>query len=251
VHGSRVVSCDLVCRTTSRRNRTRADRLRILIIEDNERLATFIAAGLTAGGFGVDASNTLDEAGAALRVLRYDALVLDLGLPDGDGLDFLRRLRNAGDATPVLILTARDELRDRIVGLDAGADDYLVKPFALEELGARLRALLRRPGAVLGTFLEFGKLVLDTAGRTATISGQPVALSRREFEVLEHLMRRAGNVVSKRLLEDSIYGLGDDSSPNAIEVLVSRLRRRLQMLQSGLSIHTMRGIGYLLMEAKP
>jgi two-component system response regulator QseB len=225
--------------------------LRILIIEDNDRLGAFIAAGLSAGGFGVDASSTIDEARTALRVLRYDALVLDLGLPDGDGLDFLRQIRGAGDATPVIVLTARDDLRDRIVGLDAGADDYLVKPFALEELGARLRALLRRPGAVLGTFLEFGKVVLDTAGRTAAVDGQPVALSRREFEALEHLMRRAGNVVSKRLLEDSIYGLGDDSSPNAVEVLISRLRRRLEVLQAGVSIHTMRGIGYLLMEAKP
>lgn len=225
--------------------------MRILIVEDNQRLAVFISTGLSAGGFGVDAAHTIDEAGAALRVLRYDALVLDLGMPDGDGLDFLRRLRNAGDATPVLILTARDDLRDRIVGLDAGADDYLVKPFALEELGARLRALLRRPGAVLGTLLEVGDLVFDTASRIAAVDGQPVALSRRELEVLEHLMRRAGNVVSKRLLEDSIYGLGDDSSPNAIEVLVSRLRRRLQSQQSSVSIHTMRGIGYLLTEAKP
>jgi len=225
--------------------------VRILIIEDNERLGAFIAAGLSAGGFGVDASRTLDEARTALRVLRYDALVLDLGLPDGDGVDFLRQIRGAGDATPVIVLTARDGLSDRVVGLDAGADDYLVKPFALEELGARLRALLRRPGAVLGTFLEFGKVVLDTAGRTAAVDGQPVTLSRREFEALEHLMRRAGNVVSKRLLEDSIYGLGDDSSPNAVEVLISRLRRRLDALQAGVSIHTMRGIGYLLMEAKP
>ncbi len=224
--------------------------MRILIVEDNERLAAFIAAGLTTGGFGVDVSHSIEETEAALRVLRYDALVLDLGLPDGDGLGFLRALRGTGDATPVLILTARDDLRDRVAGLDTGADDYLVKPFALEELGARLRALLRRPGAILGRALEYGNLVLDTAERTASIGGRPIALSRREFEVLEHLMRRAGNVVSKRLLEDSLYGLGDDSSPNAVEVLVSRLRRRLQTLQSGVAIHTMRGVGYLLMETK-
>jgi len=225
--------------------------VRILIIEDNQRLAAFIASGLAAGGFGVDAAHTIDEAGAALRVLRYDALVLDLGLPDGDGLDFLRVLRGAGDATPVLILTARDELPDRVVGLDAGADDYLVKPFALEELGARLRALLRRPGALLGTCLQYGNLALDTASHAVSVDGRPVALSRRELEVLEHLMRRAGHVVSKRLLEDSLYGLDEDSSPNAVEVVVSRLRRRLHPLRSGVAIHTMRGIGYLLMEAEP
>jgi DNA-binding response OmpR family regulator len=209
--------------------------VRILIVEDNQRLAAFIAAGLTTGGFGVDVSHSIEETEAALRVLRYDALVLDLGLPDGDGLGFLRTLRIAGDATPVLVLTARDDLRDRVAGLDTGADDYLVKPFALEELGARLRALLRRPGAILGRSLECGNLVLDTAERTVTIGGRPLALSRREFEVLEHLMRRVGNVVSKRLLEDNLYGLGDDSSPNAIEVLISRLRRRLQTQPSGVS----------------
>lgn len=225
--------------------------MRILIIEDNQRLADFISAGLSARGFGVDAAHTLGDAGATLRVLRYDALVLDLGLPDGDGLDFLRRLRDAGDSTPVLILTARDDLRDRVVGLDTGADDYLVKPFALEELGARLRALLRRPGSILGTRMQFGNLMLDTVDRAASIDGEALALSKREFEVLEHLMRRAGHVVSKRLLEDSLYGLEEESSPNAIEVLISRLRRRLQSERSGVAIHTMRGIGYLLMEGSP
>ena len=176
-------------------------------------------------------------------------MVLDLGLPDGDGLDILKRMRARGMAVPVLVLTARDGIDDRVGGLDAGADDYLLKPFALEELLARLRALLRRPGHALGVVLACGDVSLDTATRQVSVAGQPVQISRRETELLEHLLRRAGRVVPKRALEESLYGFDDDVSTNTVEAAVSRLRKRLVQTGATAEIHTLRGIGYMLVES--
>lgn len=222
--------------------------MRVLLIEDHERLARSIVDGLAASGFGVDFFMTAAEGAAAAEIVSYDALILDLGLPDRDGFDLIKDLRAAADRTPILILTARDGVDDRVEGLDSGADDYLVKPFAMKELAARLRALLRRPGGPLGTTIGIGKISLDTAARQLKVDGQTVAIPRRELDGLELLMRRADQVVPKRLFEDSVYGMSAEVTPNTIEALVSRLRRRLEAIGAGVSIHTLRGIGYLLKE---
>ncbi len=221
---------------------------RILLIEDNASLAEFIGKGLKAAGFGVDGFGTAEEGASAAESLAYDAIVLDLGLPDRDGIDLLRDLRRRGRRVPVLILTARDDIDDRVRGLDAGADDYVVKPFAMKELSARLRALLRRPGAVLGNVLSVANVTLDTVARQLMVDGQAAALSRREFDLLQLLMRAAGRVVGKRAIEDKIYGFAEEITPNAVETLISRLRKRLASSGAALSIHTMRGVGYLLKE---
>ena len=149
---------------------------------------------------------------------------------------------------PILILTARDGIDDRVEGLDRGADDYLLKPFAMKELAARLRAVLRRPGGPLGTTIDIGNITLDTSARQLKVGGRTVAIPPRELDALELLMRRADQVVPKRLFEDFVYGLSDDVTPNTIEALVSRLRRRLEIIEARVSIHTLRGIGYLLKE---
>jgi DNA-binding response OmpR family regulator len=222
--------------------------MRVLIIEDHQRLARLVVAGLSGFGIGADAFASAEEGLSAIRSISYDALVLDLGLPDRDGLDIIAELRAGGSRIPILILTARDGIDERVEGLDRGADDYLLKPFAMKELAARLRALLRRPGGPLGTTINIANMSLDTSVRQVKVDGRVVAISRRELDALEILMRRAEQVVSKRVLEDSIYGLSDEVTPNTIEALVSRLRRRLEALQAGVSIHTLRGVGYLLKE---
>lgn len=223
--------------------------MRILLVEDNERLAEFIAAGLKNAGFVPDVVGTAEEAAAALDAAAYQAAILDLGLPDGDGLDIIRERRAKAVPLPMMVLTARDGVSDRVAGLNAGADDYLLKPFAMEELIARLRAILRRPGAALSVELSLGNLVFDTAGREVRVDGRMVAMPRREMEMLEHLLRRAGKVVPKRSLEEGLYGFEDDVTPNSVEVLVSRLRKRLQQSGAALQIHTLRGIGYMLADA--
>ena len=220
--------------------------MRILLVEDNERLRELTQRQLRDAGFAVDAVGDLAGADAAARAERYDAVVLDLGLPDGDGGFFLRSLRARGLAIPVIVLTARDALDDRVSHLDAGADDYLAKPFAAPELAARLRALLRRPGQMLGGTLTLGDVALDVASRTGSARGEPLALSRREVALLELFLRRAGRVVTKSEIERSIYGFDDEVSGNTIEVLVHRLRRRLSDAGSGIALDTLRGIGYVM-----
>lgn len=220
--------------------------MRLLLIEDNDRLAEFVAKGLRSGGFVVDRVADIAEADAALRAVDYKAAVVDRRLPDGDGLQLVRTLRNRGSGLPVLMLTARDGVADRVDGLNAGADDYLLKPFAMEELVARLRALLRRPGEALGVTLACGDLHFDTVSREVQVAGRRLRVPRRETEMLERLLRRAGHVVSKRTLEEGLYGFGEETSSNSVEVIVSRLRKRLQEGASGVTIHTLRGIGYLL-----
>jgi two-component system response regulator TctD len=220
--------------------------MRILLVEDNDELRSLLIRGLEAAGFLVDALATQAESEAALRTTRYSALVLDLGLPDGDGLSLLRSIRERSDPLPVLILTARDSVQHRVSGLQAGADDYLVKPFAIEELIARLQALLRRPGELLGKSLQLANLTFDTEARQAFVDGVPQILSARELAVLEILLRRSGRVVSKKLVEDQIFGLSGDLASNAIEVYIHRLRKGLADRGAHVTIHTVRGVGYMI-----
>jgi DNA-binding response OmpR family regulator len=224
--------------------------MRILLIEDHSRLADSITKGLAGLGFGVDAFQTAGDGLNAFKSITYDVIILDLGLPDRDGLDVLGELRQSGSSAPILILTARDGIDARVAGLDAGADDYVVKPFAMTELAARLRALLRRPGHALGGSLVIGNLQLQTVSRQVTVNGMAMRFPVREVEALELLVRREGEVVSKDTLEDSLYGLTKNVTPNNIEVLISRLRRRLVSIGANCSIHTLYGIGYLLKENK-
>lgn len=222
--------------------------MRLLLVEDNQRLAETTKEGLEKESFTVDWFDTAGESEAAIDTVSYDAIVLDLGLPDGDGLDLLKQLRNKGSSTPVLILTARDGVEDRVRGLDGGADDYLLKPFAMEELIARIRALLRRPGGALGLTLTAGNVSFDTAAREVRVDDSAITVSRREMGVLEQLMRRNGRVVPKDVLEDKLYGFGEEVTSNSVEVHISRLRKRLAKANADISVHTLRGVGYLLSE---
>jgi DNA-binding response OmpR family regulator len=219
--------------------------VRLLLVEDNQDLARLLAQGLSSAGFDTDVFATAGDARTALANVGYSAVILDLGLPDGDGISILKELRARGDPTPVLILTARGGVRDRVNGLRDGADDYLVKPFALEELLARVEAILRRPGQILGISLELGNLQFDTVGRQAFIDNEPCVFSGREAAVLEILLRRQGRVVPKKTVEDQIFGLYGEVSSNAIEVYVSRLRKQLNDKGARVRIHTIRGVGYM------
>ncbi|MRU14922.1 response regulator transcription factor [Roseovarius sp. A21] len=220
--------------------------MRILYIEDNQKLAQNTAALLRQSDFVVDCVTTAADALHAVASFEYDAAILDLGLPDTDGMALLDRLRGQGPQIPVLICTARDTLEDRIAGLNGGSDDYLVKPFAVEELIARLRAILRRPGGALGLHLRAGNLTLDTVARDVRIDGKQIKLSRRELDLLEVFLRRKGRVLSRSAIADALYGFNDEPTPNAIEVAAHRLRKKLADLGASLKIETLRGIGYVL-----
>ena len=222
--------------------------MRLLLVEDHERFAEFIRLSIEKEGFTVDAVHNAEDAEAAFSTVSYDAILLDLGLPDADGLDLLKSWRDRGDETPVLIITARDGVDDRVLGLNLGGDDYLVKPFAMEELVARIRALLRRPGGALGTVMTAGNITFDATAREVQVAGSTIPISRREMGVLEHLMRRLGHVVPKDVIEDKIYGFDEEVSSNSVEVHVSRLRKRLSEAGADVTIHTLRGVGYLLSE---
>lgn len=224
--------------------------MRLLLIEDDDTLRSLVHSNLERGGFAVDAVGRLSEAREHALAARYDAVILDLRLPDGEGADWLAWLRQRDRSTPVLVLTARDAVSDRVATLDVGADDYLVKPFALEELLARLRALLRRPGAALGRVLAVGDLAFDTATRGVTVAGSPIVVPRRELAVLEALMRRPGAVVTRSGLEDAAYALDEPVEPNALDAILSRLRRRLDEAGALAAILTVRGVGYLIREGK-
>lgn len=225
--------------------------MRLLLIEDNLRLSALVCRSLENEGFAVDAVGSLAESEAAVETACYDAVILDLGLPDGNGIDFLKTLRQREDMTPVLILTARDGVEDRVMGLNAGADDYLLKPFATEELVARVRALLRRPGGALGVSLKAGNISFDTTSREVRVDDTLINISRREMGVLEQLMRRPGRVVPKDTLEEKLYGFDEGVSSNSVEVHISRLRKRLTNYEASVTIHTLRGVGYLLAEEAP
>jgi DNA-binding response OmpR family regulator len=217
-----------------------------LLIEDEERIVEILRSALARIGFTVDSVGDAEDGWEALSAAVYDAAILDLGLPGGDGLALLGRIRRSANPVPILVLTARDAVEERVRGLDAGADDYLTKPFALAELVARVHALLRRPGGALGRVLTAGNLTFDTVGRDARVGDASVALPRREAAVLEHLMRRLGRLVPKSVLEDRLYGMDDEIESNAIPVHVHRLRRRLEQAGASAEIHTVRGVGYLL-----
>jgi DNA-binding response OmpR family regulator len=220
--------------------------MRLLVVEDEARILEVLRVALSRAGFAVDAVATVADARAALPLAPYDAVILDLGLPDGDGLDLLTEHRQAGSRVPVLVLTARDAVEARVAGLDAGADDYLIKPFAMAELIARTKALLRRPGQALGTVLEAGNIIFDTIGRDVRVEAVMLALPRQELAILEHLMRRLGRVVPKNVLEEKLYGIDEELGSNAIPVHVHHLRRKLAEAQATAEIHTVRGIGYVL-----
>lgn len=220
--------------------------MRILLVEDDPDLARELADALERRGMAVDRARDVEEGEALLRAGAHDAVLLDLGLPDGDGLALLRRLRARGVTRPVLLLTARGAVEARIAGLNAGADDYLVKPFDTDELHARILAVLRRQGGYIGETLGCGALTFDIAARRARIGDTVLTLSARETELLELLLRRQGSVVPKRLAEDHLFGVGGDLGSNAIEVYVHRLRKRLGDAGGGVRIETVRGVGYMI-----
>jgi DNA-binding response OmpR family regulator len=222
--------------------------MRLLIIEDEARIAEILRSALSRSGFAVDAVGRCGDARAALEVNPYDAVILDLGLPDGDGLTLLKDMRARGNAVPVLVLTARDAVEHRVAGLDSGADDYLIKPFAMSEVVARIKALLRRPEGALGALLKSGNIAFDTIGRDLRVGETVLVLPRRESAILEHLMRRAGRVVPKTVLEEKLYGIDDELGSNAIPVHVHHLRRKLMDRGATVEIHTVRGVGYLLVD---
>jgi DNA-binding response OmpR family regulator len=216
--------------------------MRILLVEDDPLLGDGLQAGLRQLGFAVDWVRDGDAADRELRAQVYEAAVLDLGLPRRDGLDVLSSLRRAGVRTPVLVLTARDTVPDRIKGLDLGADDYVIKPVDLSELAARLRALVRRAHGQAQEDLRAQALVLEPATRQVQEAGQPVSLSSREFDVLHALLLNAGRVLSREQIEQHIYSWGKEVESNAIEVHIHNLRRKLPHTR----IHTVRGVGYML-----
>jgi DNA-binding response OmpR family regulator len=220
--------------------------MRLLLIEDNARLAALIDKGLEATSFEVDRFERGEDGLAALDCVRYDAVILDLGLPDCDGLDILRTIRAQQNPVPVLILTSRILVSHRVEGLNAGADDYLTKPFAMEELVARLQALLRRPSTTLGSSFSVGNLTFNTDLRDVRVQDSPVKLTRRESGLLEQLIRHEGKVTPKQLIEDSLYGLTGTLSSNSVEVLVHRLRKKLASAGASVGIHTIHGVGYIL-----
>ncbi|WP_370188809.1 response regulator [Qipengyuania sp.] len=216
--------------------------MRILVIEDDEILREGLTEGLALEGHTVDAVASCGDAREAAAGFAHDAIVLDIGLPDGSGLDLLREWRRAGHDTPVLLLTARNMTEDRIQGLDLGADDYMGKPFDLAELAARLRAMARRGGGRAEAILRFGKLEIDPAARRTTLDAVPINLSRREFAVLETLARRPGQIVSRSRIEEAIYGWQEEVGSNAVEVHIHKLRGKL----GADTIETVRGLGYRL-----
>jgi two-component system OmpR family response regulator len=220
--------------------------MRILIVEDDAALASGIQRILESEGYAIDVVNRGEQALLAARQEHIDLMILDLGLPGMDGLEALRRLREAGQRVPVLILTARDALEDRVQGLDSGADDYMAKPFAAPELAARVRALIRRSQARTGARIVHGPLVLDTSSRRAFLADAPLDLAAREWAVLEVLLARVEKIVSKDSIIQAVASWGEELSSNAIEVYVSRLRAKLE--PAGIRIRTVRGFGYMLEE---
>jgi len=216
------------------------------VVEDEERLAALTVQGLRRAGFAAEAVHRAGEARERIFAGTFDAVVLDLGLPDEDGIALLKEMREAEIMVPVVILTTRITVADRVAGLNAGADDYVTKPFALEELVARLRALLRRPAVSLGDVLKLGNLAFDTQTRACEVGGVQAVLTPKEQMLLELLMRKPGAVTSKVLLEDSIYGTGREGASNSLEVLIHRLRARLRELGADVVIHTIRGVGYMI-----
>lgn len=220
--------------------------MRILIAEDDAKLADVLARSLREAGYAVDVAGDGERALTQAAVNAYDAIVLDVGLPRHDGLEVSRALRARGARVPILMLTARDAVDDRVAGLDAGADDYLVKPFSVRELLARLRALLRRMPELLPATLTVGDLVLDTRTHTAARAGRALSLTAKEYAMLEYLARHAGRVVSRAELTEHLWDENHDPFSNVIEVFINRLRKKVDGGAGAPLIHTRRGAGYML-----
>src|SRR5699024_4883547 len=221
--------------------------MRVLIVEDDDLIARGIVAGLQAHGMTADAVQCVAAAETALATSHCDALVLDLGLPDADGMVLLKRLRAARSALPILVLTARDAIEDRVAGLQAGADDYMVKPFDLAELAARLHALMRRAEGRSVNLIEIGRLCLDPSSGDLWVAGEPLALTRRETALLTGLMQAGGRCMSAEQLKDSLYGYDIDIESNALSVHIHNLRRKLGPGY----IETVRGLGYRISTQAP
>lgn len=224
-------------------------RVRLLVVEDDPSLSRVLVRGLTEEGHAVDPAMTVASADELLGINEYDLVVLDLGLPDGDGMDLCRRIRGAGAQTPVLMLTARDGVSDRVEGLDAGADDYLTKPFAYPELAARVRALLRRPRSSVMPVLAVGDLRLDPAAHTVWRGAILVPLTPREFSLLEYLMRKPDQVCPREALLEHVWDAHYDGLSNVVDVHIANLRRKLDMPGLANPVETIRGVGYQIVDA--
>lgn len=220
--------------------------MRVLLVEDHLEMVAALRAALTRHDMIVDHALNLSEAEVIVADGNYDVVVLDRQLPDGDGLSLIPKLRASGNVVPVLVLTARGDLADRVAGLDNGADDYLAKPFAFEELLARLRALLRRPADMQSDIVRVGRISFDFTHREASIEGKALEMPRRELLVLEALVRRMGRMVQRASLMEAVFGLDDEVQPNALDSHISRLRRKLADADAGVTINGIRGVGYLL-----
>ncbi len=227
--------------------------MRILVVEDEQKVASALREGLDSEGYDVVVEHTGEGAFFRLNTEAFDVILLDLMLPGRDGLQILRTLRQRGDKTPVLVLTARDTLEDRVTGLDSGADDYLVKPFAFEEVLARLRALLRRGRVAEPLRLRIGDLEIDVVTRKVTRGGRIVELTVREFELIEYLLRHQGQIVSRGTLARDVWKetARSTSLDNVIDVHIARLRRKVDLDQPIKLIHTVRGVGFMLREGEP
>jgi DNA-binding response OmpR family regulator len=223
--------------------------MRLLIVEDEPSIANFLRQGLTEAGYAVDLAENGRFALEYALSANYDAYVLDILLPGLTGLELLRELRRQGDKTPALMLTARDTIDDRVLGLDAGADDYLVKPFAFPELLARVRALLRRPPLQMGTVLQMADLEMDTAKREVRRNGRFIELSPREFAVLEYLLRHPHQVLSRTQIGEHVWNFDFFNESNVVDVYIGYLRRKIEQSGEQPLIHTMRGVGYRLSDA--
>ena len=220
--------------------------MRILVVEDAARIAQAVTSRLRGQGHAVDCLASGLEAREVLRYQRYDLILLDLGLPDWDGTELLAWLRNKGDKVPVLVVTARSAVSDRIAALDLGADDYLIKPFDAEEMEARIRALLRRVQGEAVNQTRLGRLALDRAACVVRVDGRRLDLPQREFRVLEILLAGTGKVLAKEEIADQLFNFDEATGLNAVEVYVGRLRHRLAEAEAGIEIRTLRGLGYLI-----
>lgn len=220
--------------------------MRLLVVEDDARMADMLDRSLKEQGYAVDLARDGEQALYQAAVNSYDAVILDVSLPRRDGLSVAQQLRAKGSRVPVLMLTARDSVRDRVAGLDAGADDYLTKPFELDELFARLRALMRRMPELLPSEIRVADLVIDTRSQTVARAGRPIALTTKEYAMLEFLARNAGRVVGRAELTDHVWDEHHDPFSNAIEVYVNRLRKKIDSDGAPTLIHTHRGTGYRL-----
>lgn len=222
--------------------------MRILLVEDEKEMAEALSAALGKQGVVIDHTMCLADAAELTRQNTYDAILLDRRLPDGEGLDFIPKLRRSGIETPIIVLTAHNEPSERVTGLDTGADDYLGKPFLVEELMARLRAVLRRPAGLIEPQIVTGRMVIDPLHLSVAVEATPLELPRRELLVLVTLAKRRGRTVLRSVLEAAVYNYEEEIQSNALDAHISRLRKRLLDAGAGVTIHNIRGVGYLLKE---